>query len=190
MENLPELKGRASRDIAAEKAGLGSGRTYEGGRKVVELGAPELVAAMDAGEVSINAAAVIAVEPQQRQTEILALPPAERRDAVRALRESQKAAGTHSHTQSVVDPPADQPPAPVDAVPSPATKRQERTEAAAKRRMIDALSQIRGHCRGMSELNASAIRHACTAEEIATWAEMARNAAKELRLFSAKLAAT
>ena len=38
-----------TRDIAAAKAGLGSGKTLEAAQKVVEHGTPELVAAMDEG---------------------------------------------------------------------------------------------------------------------------------------------
>ena len=38
-----------TRDLAAAKAGLGSGKTLEAAQKVVEHGAPELVAAMDEG---------------------------------------------------------------------------------------------------------------------------------------------
>jgi hypothetical protein len=70
------------------------------------------------------------------------------------------------------------------------TKRQQEIDAAAKRRMVEALSQLRGACRGLSELNTTAVRRACTAEETATWAAIARNAAKELRLFSSKLEST
>jgi ParB family chromosome partitioning protein len=38
-----------TKDIAAAKAGLGSGKTYEAAKKVVMEGAPELVKAMDEG---------------------------------------------------------------------------------------------------------------------------------------------
>ena len=38
-----------TRDLAAAKAGLGSGMTYEAAKKVVETGAPELVTAKDEG---------------------------------------------------------------------------------------------------------------------------------------------
>jgi ParB family chromosome partitioning protein len=38
-----------TRDIAAAKAGLGSGKTYEAAKKVVADGAPDLVKAMDEG---------------------------------------------------------------------------------------------------------------------------------------------
>ena len=80
-------------------------------------------------------------------------------------------------------------PAPTNDAATP-TKRQQMIDAAAKRRMVEALSQLRGVCRGLSELNASAVRRACAGEEIATWAAIARNAAKELRLFSSKLEST
>jgi hypothetical protein len=41
------LKGE-SRDIAAREAGFGNGKTYEQAKRVVQQGAPELVAAADA----------------------------------------------------------------------------------------------------------------------------------------------
>lgn len=44
-------------DIAAKAAGFSSGDTYERAKKVVDNGTPELVEAMDAGEISISAAA-------------------------------------------------------------------------------------------------------------------------------------
>lgn len=56
-----------TRDIAAAKAGLGSGKTLEAAQKVVERGVPELVEAMDAGKVSIHAAAAIASLPKEDQ---------------------------------------------------------------------------------------------------------------------------
>jgi hypothetical protein len=70
------------------------------------------------------------------------------------------------------------------------TKRQQTIDAAAKRRMVEALSQLRGACRGLSELNVIAVRRACRAEETATWVAIAREAAKQLRLFSSKLEST
>ena len=47
-EKFPDVTGQ-TRDLAAAKAGLGSGKTLEAAQKVVEHGAPELVAAMDEG---------------------------------------------------------------------------------------------------------------------------------------------
>jgi hypothetical protein len=48
---MEQLRGRAgeSRDLAAKKAGFGSGRTRERARKVLKDGAPEIAAAMDRG---------------------------------------------------------------------------------------------------------------------------------------------
>ena len=57
--------------------------------QVVRDGVPELVAAMDAGEVSIGAAAVIAAQPVERQREIVALPARERKEEVRRLRQAR-----------------------------------------------------------------------------------------------------
>lgn len=82
-----------------------------------------------------------------------------------------------------------QAPAPTKGADAP-TKRQRTIDAAAKRRMVEALSQLRGACRGLSELNVIAVRRACTAEEIATWAAIARDAARQLRLLSSKLEST
>ena len=57
--------------------------------KVVRDGVPELVSAMDAGEVSIGAAAVIAAQPEDRQREIVVLPARARREEVRRLRQAR-----------------------------------------------------------------------------------------------------
>ncbi len=63
-EIFPELKGQ-NRDIAAAKAGLGSGKTLEAAQKVVERGIPELVEAMDRGKVTIHAAKNISALPDE-----------------------------------------------------------------------------------------------------------------------------
>ena len=80
--------GVETRDLAAKRAGFGGHTTYELAKKVTELGAPELVAAMDAGEVSIGAAAVIAEQPTEEQRQIVQMPAALRRQIVRQLREA------------------------------------------------------------------------------------------------------
>ncbi|MCC6394013.1 MAG: ParB N-terminal domain-containing protein [Bryobacterales bacterium] len=87
--NFPEVEpGAETREIAARKAGFGNAKTYEQAKRVVEKGTPELVAAMDSGEVSISAAAVIATEPAARQAEILKQPGEIRREITRALRKA------------------------------------------------------------------------------------------------------
>src|SRR5262245_26577719 len=42
-ENFPEVKGKRTNDIAAERAGFGNRRTYEQAKKVAEQGASELI---------------------------------------------------------------------------------------------------------------------------------------------------
>ncbi len=93
-DNCPEFQGTETRELAAQKAGFDSYKTYERAKKVTELGAPELVAAMDAGEVSISAAAVIAQAPPEAQREIVQMPAAVRRQIVRRLREATELPST------------------------------------------------------------------------------------------------
>jgi hypothetical protein len=78
--------GLETRQIAAAKAGFDSPRTYERAKKVVEKAVDEVVAQMDAGELSISAAAVIAEQPPERQIEIAQLPKEEKKAEVRKLR--------------------------------------------------------------------------------------------------------
>ena len=90
-ENIPEVQpGIETREIAARRAGFGNARTYEQAKKVVDHGAPELVAAMDAREVSISAAALIVDQPKEKQVEAVKLPQEARREVVRELREAAK----------------------------------------------------------------------------------------------------
>ena len=53
--NCGEVAGRTV-DVAAQKAGFGSAETYERAKSVIDRGSPELVQAMDSGDVSIHAA--------------------------------------------------------------------------------------------------------------------------------------
>lgn len=76
-EEIPEISpeipsGEETREIAAEKAGFGSSFTLRQAEKVVEQGVPELVEAVDRGEVSISAAAEVAESPPEEQREIVA----------------------------------------------------------------------------------------------------------------------
>jgi protein gp37/ParB-like chromosome segregation protein Spo0J len=64
----PEVKdGDRPRDIAAKAAGFGGATTYREAKKVVDEGVPELLAAMDAGDVSVSAAAKLANLPAAEQ---------------------------------------------------------------------------------------------------------------------------
>ncbi len=90
-ENIPEVEpGVETREFAAKKAGFGNFKTYEQAKRVVDQGTPELVEAMDAGEISISAASVIAAEPPERQSQIVQMPGELRRRVVREIREADK----------------------------------------------------------------------------------------------------
>jgi ParB-like chromosome segregation protein Spo0J len=85
--NCTEVEpGVETRDVAAAKAGFDSASTYERAKRVVEKAVDEVVAQMDAGDLSISAAAVIAEQPPERQVEIARLPEQERKAEVRKLR--------------------------------------------------------------------------------------------------------
>ena len=68
MENFPHADGQKTRQIAAEKAGFGNETTYRQAKNVVEHAEPELVEAMDRGEVAISTAATQNNPKSLRQT--------------------------------------------------------------------------------------------------------------------------
>lgn len=84
--NCPQLKDQKTRDIAAEKAGFSSPRNYERAKSVVTSGTPELVAAMDSGEMAVSSAAIVARQPAEEQKRIVELPKPQQREAVSSLR--------------------------------------------------------------------------------------------------------
>ena len=59
-----------TRDIAAAKAGLGSGKTLEAAQAVIANGIPELVQAMDDGKVTVHGAKDIATMSAEEQASI------------------------------------------------------------------------------------------------------------------------
>lgn len=62
-----------TRDAVGEAIGV-SGRHYEQAKKVVEQGTPELVKAMDAGELSVKVAAKVAELPAAKQVKVAQAP--------------------------------------------------------------------------------------------------------------------
>lgn len=60
----------ATRDIAAAKAGLGSGKTLQAAQAVIANGIPELVQAMDDGKVTVHGAKDIATMSAEEQASI------------------------------------------------------------------------------------------------------------------------
>ncbi len=84
---LSDIPQGQNRDIAAQRAGFGSGKQLERAENVVRLGVPKLVEKMDKGEVSITAAAAIAKAAPAVQQAVVELKPAERREAIAKLGE-------------------------------------------------------------------------------------------------------
>jgi hypothetical protein len=86
-QNFAEIEtGVETREIAAQKAGFGNRTTYAQACKVVEQAGEELIARMDAEEIAVSSAALVADEPLDRQREIAAMPRAEQQEAIRKLR--------------------------------------------------------------------------------------------------------
>jgi ParB family chromosome partitioning protein len=95
QDNCPEVPpGIQTREIVAQKAGFNSYKSYERAKHVVECGTPELVEAMDSGDLSISAAAVVAQQPADTQRTIVQMPAAVRRQIVRQLREATELPST------------------------------------------------------------------------------------------------
>jgi ParB-like chromosome segregation protein Spo0J len=89
VDHGPPFREGKTRDIAGKRAGFKSGKQYERVKKVVDQGAPELIQAMDQEDVSITAAATIAVLPKEEQKKIVEMPPEERSGIVKRIRRTQ-----------------------------------------------------------------------------------------------------
>src|SRR5262252_4773051 len=89
----PAIAGNAPKgetvDLAAKRAGFKSAESYQRVKTAVDKGAPELVAAMDAGKISIDAAAKIATQPKAEQVRIVRMPKEERKEIVRQIRKTR-----------------------------------------------------------------------------------------------------
>jgi ParB family chromosome partitioning protein len=87
VANWPQFTEGNTRDIAAERAGFASTTDYRRAKEVVERAAPELVEAVDAGRVSVSAAATVAKLPVEDQRQIVEAGPAAVREAAKDIRE-------------------------------------------------------------------------------------------------------
>jgi len=84
VENFPQgCTGEKSRDVVAKAAGFGNGKTYEQAKKVIAEAPPEVVAAMDAGEVSVSLAAKVVDLPEEEKQVIAAAPVEQMADTAR-----------------------------------------------------------------------------------------------------------
>lgn len=88
--NLAEVPKGETRDIAAKRAGFGSHGTLENVKAVVAKGVPEVVAAMDKGDITISAAAQLTKLPTKEQLDALKGGARNIVAAARRLREQEK----------------------------------------------------------------------------------------------------
>lgn len=102
--NLPICDAPAAPVTVSEAAAMlsVSERSVKSARKVHEKGAPELVAAVDAGEVSVSAAADIADRPRDVQAEIVAKGEREILAAAKAIRAEKQAEKREARNQKLV----------------------------------------------------------------------------------------
>jgi ParB-like chromosome segregation protein Spo0J len=101
-DNCPEVvAGTPTRELIASKVGFHSYKTYERAKKVVEKAVDAVLSQMDAGDLSISAAAVIAEQPPDRQVAIAQLPKEEKRAEVRKLRRQDLPAPAAARKQAL-----------------------------------------------------------------------------------------
>lgn len=91
-ENFPEVKGgEETRQIAAKQAGFGNETTYRQAKVVVEKAAPELVEAMDRGDVAISTAATLTELPKEAQAEVVAQGPEQMKETAKEIKRAHVA---------------------------------------------------------------------------------------------------
>lgn len=88
---LPGENRGDSRDLAAAVVGM-SGKTFEKAKKVAANATPELLAAVDANKVSVDAAAALVTLPKEKQTEVVKQGPAAVKATVATVRKEQEQA--------------------------------------------------------------------------------------------------
>ena len=74
---------------AADRAGFASATNFKKAKNVIRKGTPDLIAAMDSGEISIDAADAIAKQPKDRQATILTMPKDERQEVINDIRKAK-----------------------------------------------------------------------------------------------------
>lgn len=92
VENFPQLMGRKTRDIAAEKAGFGNAKTYGQAKAVAKNASEDLVKLVEQGKVGISTAAIVASAlPKAEQNAMAAIGKREIIDAARRIKTEEKA---------------------------------------------------------------------------------------------------
>ena len=93
-------QGERTSEIAAKKAGFGSREELRRVRNVVANGTPELVEAMDKGEVSPSAASDVATLPREEQREVIAKGPEAVKAKAKDIRETKtKVVPAYPHSE-------------------------------------------------------------------------------------------
>jgi ParB-like chromosome segregation protein Spo0J len=100
--NCPEGTAE-TRDIAAEKSGFGSGKEYERAKLATKKGSKVLIKSMDARDIPISTAALLAVLPQAEQTKAVKGGKEAIKKAVKAIKEQKSVA--KKGAANVTDPP-------------------------------------------------------------------------------------
>lgn len=91
-----------SQDAAAELLNVGR-RSVQRAREVLDHGAPELVAAVERGEVSVSAAASVAEMPKEAQAEIIARGEREILEAAKAIRTKKAETRRAERVEKIVE---------------------------------------------------------------------------------------
>lgn len=92
VANGPQVEpGEKSRDVAAKAAGFDSPGSYRRAAKVVDHGIPELVEAVDSGQVKVSAAAAVASLPPEEQKPVVVAGPAAIKAKAKEVRRERSA---------------------------------------------------------------------------------------------------
>ena len=101
--NCPHVEpGQKTREVAAREAGFENETVFRRAKHVTEHGTPELVNAMDKGDVSVSAAATLSKLPQEEQKETLAGGKEAVLERVRNARDTQSDKGVEESTPPLV----------------------------------------------------------------------------------------
>lgn len=94
-------RGQETREFAAKKAGFGGHDTYRKAEAVIRAAAPELVAALDRGDVTVNRAHSLLDKPEPIQRQVAKAPKAEQARMMRGMKYDAAAEPWHIRVQTL-----------------------------------------------------------------------------------------
>lgn len=159
-----------------------SPRLVDSAAKVIQSGTPELIAAVESGELSASAASQIAELSKDEQTELLTSEPEQIVAKAKEIRQAKRGAvqpATHEDASAEAEQVESE-----SAVPG---KREQMLRESAKKRMMAAMSSIDGICMGIKSIDVGMVIAACSEQELLTWAESAREGSAAIAAFGRKL---